>query len=82
MRSRSALSLSSKSKAGIVQQFSIFRNIAGENANTRAHGIQQGQRQPFQVGGQHEKHGVGEQFVQRVSGDPVQNANSIALLRS
>ena len=54
---------STKGKSGISDHFAVFRDVAGESANARAHRVQQRQRKTLQIGWQHEEHCVGEKIV-------------------
>ena len=51
----------------VLNGFPIFRNVATQHTETRAHGIQQRQRQTFQIGRQDEHHRIRQQFIQNVS---------------
>ena len=46
-------------EAGAVDHFIIFRNIAGQHADTGRHGIEKSQRQALKLRRKHEQSGIG-----------------------
>ena len=67
-----------KREPGPFDHLSIFRDIAGQQAKSGAHGIKQCQQQALHIGWQHENHCIGEQFIECFARHPVQNPDSIA----
>ena len=51
-----------ESKSGVVYEFPVLGNVAGEGTDASAHCVKKRQREAFQIGRQGEKHGVGPQF--------------------
>ena len=57
-------------EAGAIDYFIIFRNIAGQYADSRRHGIEKSQRQALKLRRKHEQSGIGEKLLEIASGDP------------
>src|SRR6202165_1585107 len=57
-------------KAGAIDHFIIFRNIAGQHADTGRHGIEKSQRQALKLRRKHEQSGIGEKLFEMASRDP------------
>src|SRR5579863_10267563 len=66
-----------KSEPRTLDEFAVFRHIAGQDAGACAHCVEQGQRESLEVGGQNEKSSVGEQFAQYVTCDPVSEDDAV-----
>jgi len=67
-------------KARVFDHFAVLGNIAGQHADARSYGIQQGQGEAFHIEGQYKQHGIGEQLIQAFTGHPIQNVNAVALV--
>ncbi len=57
-------------ETGALDHLLIFRNIAGQHADTSRHGIEQRQRQALNFRRKHEQSGMGEKLFEIATGDP------------
>src|SRR6202140_1768823 len=57
-------------EAGAIDHFIIFRNIAGQHADTGRHGIEKSQRQALKLRRKNEKSSIGEKLFEIASRDP------------
>ena len=57
-------------EAGAIDHFVIFRNIAGQHADTGRHGIEKGQGQALKFRRKHEQRGIGEKLFEIAARDP------------
>ncbi len=67
-------------EAGALDHFIIFRNIAGQHADTGRHGIEKSQGQTFEVGREHEQSGVGQKLFEIGSSDPGKETDSVGFV--
>src|SRR5260370_20981533 len=57
-------------EASAVNHLVVFRNIAGQHADTCRHGIEKSQRQALKFRRKHEQSGIGEKLFEIASRDP------------
>src|SRR6266446_6166006 len=67
-------------EAGAFDHFIIFRNVAGQHADTGCHGIEKSQRQALKLRRKHEQSGIGEKFFEIASGDPRKEADFVGFV--
>src|SRR5580704_8247282 len=67
-------------EAGIRNHFPVFGNVASQHADRGAHSVQKSQREAFQVRGQDEEGGIGEQFIESRAVNPVEENYLFALM--
>src|SRR5713101_6936652 len=67
-------------EAGALDHFIIFRNIAGQHADTGRHGIEKRQRHALKFRRKHEQSGVGDDLFKIASGDPRKETNSVGFV--